>query len=341
MHARITDPVAAQGRITRLPPRQVRGRAARALPGRPRPPRAPGALGGSHVRGGNSMTPGAPSLAWPGALLRPPGIQLFLTSFLGLYLELLLIRWMPAHVRYLSYFTNFILLASLLGLGVGILSWRRGLPLGPKVLPWLLLAAVVLVALTKYELTIGAVGVLYYGAGERGAFPTENALVLPAAFLLVAFLFVCIGRPLGALMAQVTPPLRAYGCDIAGSLAGIAAFFALSLTEQPPAVWFGVLLLIVLPLAGPRPSDRLMALAPLAVALVVAGTIGAPYWWSPYYKIHLTPIAGGAGYELNVNESGLVGMLPPELKEPFYRTPYELFGQDAFRQALIIGAGSG
>ena len=60
------------------------------------------------------------SVAWPGALLSRTDVQLFLTSFLGLYAELLCIRWMPAHVRFLSYFTNFILLASFLGLGVGM-----------------------------------------------------------------------------------------------------------------------------------------------------------------------------------------------------------------------------
>ena len=79
--------------------------------------------------------------AWPGALLRRADVQLFLTSFLGLYAELLCIRWMPAHVRFLSYFTNFILLASFLGLGVGILSARsqRKLPFGPRTFPLLLL----------------------------------------------------------------------------------------------------------------------------------------------------------------------------------------------------------
>ena len=75
--------------------------------------------------------------AWPGALVGRKDVQLFLTSFLGLYAELLCIRWMPAHVRFLSYFTNFILLASFLGLGVGILSARRKLPLGPRSFPLL------------------------------------------------------------------------------------------------------------------------------------------------------------------------------------------------------------
>ena len=40
--------------------------------------------------------------------------RIFLVSFTLLFFELLCIRWIPAYVRYLSYFTNFILLASFL-----------------------------------------------------------------------------------------------------------------------------------------------------------------------------------------------------------------------------------
>ncbi|MDQ3809796.1 MAG: hypothetical protein M3336_05850 [Chloroflexota bacterium] len=281
--------------------------------------------------------------AWPGALLRNPSSQLFLTSFLGLYVELLCIRWMPAHVRYLSYFTNFILLASFLGLGVGILSARnqRPIPLGPRTFPLLLLSGAILIAATKFELTIGSAGVLYYGAGEGGAAPPENALVLPAAFVLVSLLFVCIGRPLGLLLSQVTPPLKAYALDIAGSLAGIGAFFLLSWFEQPPAVWFAGLLALTAVLAGPTRRDRALMLAPLGVAATIAWSIGHAYYWSPYYKVGLQPTGNGHGYEINVNESGHQSMLPSAEKEPFYRTPYDLFGAGQFRNVLIIGAGSG
>jgi hypothetical protein len=280
-------------------------------------------------------------IAWPGAFLRNPSAQLFLTSFLGLYAELLCIRWMPAHVRFLSYFTNFILLASFLGLGVGILSARRKLPLGPKSFPLLVLFGAMLIAVTKFELHIGSAGVLYYGAGEGGSAPPENALVLPAAFLLVALLFVCIGRPLGMLLGQVTPPLKAYGLDIAGSLAGIGAFFVLSWFEQPPVVWFAGMIVITALLAGPRWLDRAVMLAPLLVAGLIAWNIGHAYWWSPYYKIGLSPTDNRHGYELNVNESGHQAMLPAEEKEPFYRAPYDLFGANQFQKVLIIGAGSG
>src|SRR5438874_10460831 len=248
---------------------------------------------------------------------------------------------MPAHVRFLSYFTNFILLASFLGLGVGILSARRKLPLGPRTFPLLLLFAAILIAAAKFELHIGSAGVLYYGAGESGTAPPENALVLPAAFLLVSLLFVCIGRPLGVLLGQVTPPLRAYALDIGGSLAGIAAFFMLSWFEQPPVVWFVGLLLVTLLLAGPTWLDRAFMLAPLAIAAVIAWNIGLSYWWSPYYKIGLTQSDNQHGWELNVNESGHQAMMPSDEKEPFYRSPYDLFGANQFQRVLIIGAGSG
>jgi len=281
------------------------------------------------------------TIAWPGALLRRADVQLFLTSFLGLYAELLCIRWMPAHVRFLSYFTNFILLASFLGLGVGILSARRKLILGPRTFPLLMLFAAILIAATRFELKIGSAGVLYYGAGESGTAPPENALVLPAAFLLVSLLFVCIGRPLGILLGQVTPPLRAYALDIGGSLAGISAFFLLSLLEQPPAVWFVGLLLITLLLAGPTWFDRAFMLVPLVISAIIAWNIGVNYWWSPYYKIGLTPSDNGHGWELNVNESGHQAMMPSDEKEPFYHSPYQLFGSGQFQHVLIIGAGSG
>jgi hypothetical protein len=51
--------------------------------------------------------------------------RLFMTSFVILFFELACIRWVPAHVRLLSYFTNFILLASFLGIGAGFLAARR------------------------------------------------------------------------------------------------------------------------------------------------------------------------------------------------------------------------
>jgi hypothetical protein len=278
------------------------------------------------------------------AFLRRPAAQLFLLSALALFAELLCIRWVPAYVRFVAYFSNFILLASFLGLGVGILLSRsRGWPwLGLRLFPWLLLLLVAFVAVAKVEVHVSSAGVLYYGASEEGALPAENALALPAAFMLVALLFVCLGRPIGERLRQVTPPLRAYGLDIGGSLAGVAAFFVLSYTQQPPLVWFAVLFAVVLLLTPLRWRDLALAGPPLACAMVIGGALGAGYWWSPYYKVGLTPIPGHPeGRVLTVNNIGHQMMLAAEHKEPFYRLPYEMFGQGAFKNALIIGAGSG
>ena len=52
-------------------------------------------------------------------------LTLFVSSFLVLFLEVSLIRWMPAYIRLLSYFSNFILLASFLGIGIGCLLANR------------------------------------------------------------------------------------------------------------------------------------------------------------------------------------------------------------------------
>src|ERR671926_35755 len=48
--------------------------------------------------------------------------ELFLVSLLILFLELACIRWFPAHVLYLTFFTNAVLLAAFLGMSVGCLS---------------------------------------------------------------------------------------------------------------------------------------------------------------------------------------------------------------------------
>jgi hypothetical protein len=272
-----------------------------------------------------------------------PGVRLFLTTFVFLYAELLCIRWIPAHVRFVAYFTNFILLASFLGLGAGILSARRGwVRLGLLTFPWVLLAVVILVATTRFELRIESAGVLYYGASEEGTAPAENALVLPAAFLLVALLFACLGRPIGLLLTEVRPPLRAYGLDVAGSLAGIAAFYYLSLTERPPAVWFGGLTVALLVLAGFRLRNLVLTLVPMAAVIAIATAIGGENWWSPYYRVGLTAMQGHRNaWVLTVNSIGHQILQTAEEKEPFYRVPYETFGDGTFKRALIIGAGSG
>src|SRR5712691_7147810 len=93
-------------------------------------------------------------------------VRIFLLSFAMLFFELLCIRWIPSYVRYLSYFNNFILLASFLGIGLGMLAARRQRFWFPP-FPLLLLLLAIVVAKNRFDLRINSTDVLYYGAGDR------------------------------------------------------------------------------------------------------------------------------------------------------------------------------
>ena len=70
-------------------------------------------------------------------------VDLFLISFLGLFLELACIRWFGSTVVFLTFFTNLVLMACFLGLSVGCLAARSRRDWIAAVVP-LLLCAVVL-----------------------------------------------------------------------------------------------------------------------------------------------------------------------------------------------------
>lgn len=262
--------------------------------------------------------------------------RIFLVSFTLLFFELLCIRWIPAYVRYLSYFTNFILLASFLGMGLGILAARRATFRFPP-FPLLVLALGGVVALNRFELNISSTDVLYFGSGTTGFARAESFILLPLIFTFVAAAFIPLARSLGLLFTK-TEPLTAYTFDILGSLAGTAAFFLIGLFSLPPVVWFAALGLLVLSLGQRR--NVLTTALPVVAAAAIAFFLQRNSYWSPYYKITLTP-AQPSGYELDVNSIGHQSMIPWQSKEPFYRRVYELFPDAKFQHALILGAGTG
>ncbi len=266
-----------------------------------------------------------------------PRIRIFLVSFAVLFFELLCIRWIPSYVRYLSYFNNFILLASFLGMGLGIMSARAKRFILPP-FPLLLLLLVLVVAVNRFELRLSSTELLYFGVAETQSARSESFVVLPLIFGLVALSFIPLSRPLGTLFGKVRP-LTAYACDIAGSLAGTACFFVISYFSLPPVVWFAVLAMPVLALTGRRALPLTAALLLAATAVAFQLQWGA--YWSPYYKI-LLHRAEPSGYIVDANNAGgHQSMIPWQYKEPFYRRLYEIFPGHSFNRVLIIGAGSG
>src|SRR6476659_8080709 len=68
-------------------------------------------------------------------------VDLFLISFLGLFLELACIRWFGSTVVFLTFFTNFVLMACFLGLSVGCLTADKRKDYIELVLPLLMVTA--------------------------------------------------------------------------------------------------------------------------------------------------------------------------------------------------------
>src|SRR5436853_3045211 len=101
------------------------------------------------MRSGNIQLPWAARGGMGGA-----GLRLALISFLSLYFELTLIRWIPTQVRLLAYFTNFVLIAALLGLGVGMLQATRRRQLAPYFPAGLFGLAIFVVVLEHHNLVL-------------------------------------------------------------------------------------------------------------------------------------------------------------------------------------------
>src|SRR6185437_3059895 len=106
-------------------------------------------------------------------------VRVFLASFLVLFLEVALIRWMPAYIRLLAYFSNFILLASFLGIGVGCLlaSTRARLF---RWFPLLQGLVILLVYTTRLEVAVPSSGDIFFSSGTAQKVVTvESVYLLP------------------------------------------------------------------------------------------------------------------------------------------------------------------
>jgi spermidine synthase len=274
-------------------------------------------------------------------------LRVFLASFLVLFVEVALIRWMPAYIRLLAYFSNFILLAAFLGIGVGcLLAATRA-----RLFTWyplVLFALVAVVYFFRLEVTIQTSGDIFFSSGTPQKVVTvESTYLLPVLFVIVASLFAALAQRMAAEMS-VLPPLAAYTINILGSLAGVVAFAVLSWREAPPQYWFALMLVASGPLllqsettSSRRATERVaqgLAIALLAASVLLVERLARDTIWSPYYKI--TVQKHDAETIVEVNNIFHQSMAPVEQKEYFYQWPYLAFG-NTFKNVLILGAGSG
>ena len=275
---------------------------------------------------------------------RRPGVRLVLTSGTLLFVELVLLRWIPANVTYIGFFSNFLLMASFLGIGLGVLLGRRFADVAWSPFPGLLLAVVGLILGAKLDVQVRATNEIFFGLSESHA-ADVNFVVLPLVFVLVAAVMAALALPLGALLRSM-PPLRAYALDIVGSIGGIAIFTGLSILSTEPPVWFGVLALLLSGLALARRLTRfslINAAFVLATCGLVLGATASGDLWSPYYRITVQRPAGSdATISVNgIPHQAMHAVKSPTGAEPFYDQIYQWFPGRSFGRALVVGAGSG
>ncbi|HEX8027430.1 MAG TPA: hypothetical protein VF491_03165 [Vicinamibacterales bacterium] len=287
-------------------------------------------------------------------------LDLFLISFLTLFLELTCIRWFPSHVLFLTFFTNTVLLASILGISVGCLAANRksNLLIWTPVILVIALASAHLVEWQRQS-TASVIDVgnqvspqmvffgVEYQARDLSTFVIPIEAICGYFFLLIALAMMGPGQQLGRALARLPSRLEAYTIDIAGSIAGIAIFAACSFLELPPTWWFAIVMAGFAWFLVPDDRRRGMAIV-LGPALVLVFSIapagtrgeGPQQQWSPYYRIDYHP----NDRLINVNLIGHQQMQPRNSPFPAYAIPH-LLNRDAggkpFGQVLIIGAGSG
>lgn len=177
--------------------------------------------------------------------------DLFLVSLLILFLELACIRWFPAHVLFLTFFTNTVLLASFVGMSVGCLAAGRRTSFiywTPPLLVMAMTAGHLIEHLRSGVEKLFRVGnpsspqLVFFGTEYVTPDPAGFFLPVEALggffFLILALSFVGPGQELGRAFQDIPNRVRAYSINIFGSAIGIALFALCSRAELPPVWWF-------------------------------------------------------------------------------------------------------
>ncbi len=265
-----------------------------------------------------------------------PKLKLFAWSFLMLFVELALIRWAGENVLYLSFFANFVLLGSFLGIGIGFLRASRGRPIY-RWTPALLALLIGLTAAFPVEIDRTGDGLIYFGEYAKSGLPAW--VVLPLLFIAVAAVMAAIADGTARLFG-LFEPLVAYRLDILGAIAGTTAFAVLALLELPPIVWGVVAAALMVALIGER---NLILAGWITVFLgVLLWTSLSGSQWSPYYRIETEAVGGTVFIEVNgIPHQAITSVEDRLALEPIYQEPYLWYHDRTPESVLIIGAGNG
>jgi len=298
------------------------------------------------------------------------GFELFLVSFLILFLELAAIRWFPAHALYLTFFTNVVLLACFLGMSVGCLaaSHRRNYLRWTPLILVVGMATAHIVEITSGQFVQNGIDrpspeVVFFGNAYRMPdlfrYPVPVEVMGGFFFVVIALAFIGLGQELGRALNRWPNRVQAYTINITGSIVGIVLFGACSWLHLSPFWWFGLTAvgLAYFYFVSPvhRVRAKFMVLGPVLGLLLLSIVALASYRiiyndfqgqresrqiWSPYNRIDFKPY----DLSLSVNLMFHQSMVSRNDKYPAYALPHLLnrdAGRPPFADVMIIGAGSG
>lgn len=304
-----------------------------------------------------------------------PTWGIFLISVLGLFLEMLLIRWIGTEIRIFAYLQNTVLVICFLGLGLGCFTSHKPIIMRDMLLPLFVLTLFLAIPITRTGLgktsqLLSVLGdlVIWHFTVTTGFWQTISYVLLGLAvtYLLMVLLldiFVPIGRILGRLMDEHPRIIWAYSVNVAGSLLGTWLFVLLSIWYQPPLTWFlvlGGLILFFLSRSGRGWKLNYALLAAIIVLAYFAGVEpgSLEVVWSPYQKLVLKKAEKQGlwpgDYLVTVNNTGYQAMIdlsPTKVQPDPQRFPPEMRGLSQYdiplllhphpQKFLSVGAGSG
>jgi len=293
---------------------------------------------------------------------------LFLASFVALYFELVIIRYLSTEIRVFAYLKNLALIASFFGIGLGMVlekptrNLKRFFPLVAAALLLLIAFAPVLklthLPIPTFDYRVftdqPTAPVGHWFVPWVSLMVLVYLIAVPGIMYLVVAFFTVLGELVGERLKPL-PSLQGYGVNLAGSLAGIVLFTVLSFLGLPPVIWVLVGMLALVPFFFRQRWA-------LAVFALTVGAMSVPQqntFWSPYYRVTLEQAPTPAGWPrptaffVDVNHDyhqRMVDLSPQFIAQfphaepnhsalPTYELPYRLVPNPG--QVLVVGAGTG
>lgn len=259
-----------------------------------------------------------------------------------LFVQLALIRWAGANLVHLSYFSNLILLASFLGIGLGFLRARKPRDLG-RYAPVAILVLIAFIFFFPARIEGSSSELIFFTEVKPTGLPTW--VTLPLVFLVVAFAMTLLGEITGRAFLAFTA-LDAYRWDIVGSLSGTLLFTLVAFLRSPSWIWPTVMLVALVLLYGKALPVVSWLAAIGIIVLLVLESLTPGVSWSPYYKVTTQDYANTDPPYTAIQVNGIPhqNVLDAEQRlelEPLYGRPYERAVDNPLRNVLVIGAGTG